>query len=559
MNAESTQVMEPDTAAGPAGDLIYDLVIVGYGPSGVTAANLAILKGMRIAVVEKDTEVFPRQRAISCDDEVMRVFQTIGLVAPIRATMHEGVTSTFVTSKGKTLLSLASTITHNGYHQRNFFHQPYLESELRKGVLRREDLADLYFGAEVLSVEDGPDFALVTSKDVATGETQTLRGKYVLACDGGSSSVRKSLGLAMEGKSLPDPWFDVQGEALGKMPGSPHFKFVCDPKRAGVDCPCPAGMHRYEWRLNPDEDPTEITENGKVWDTISRLAQKTTGNPSVSIDERDLEMKRTWRYVFQVRRAANWRSGRILLVGDAAHLMPAFAGAGMASAIRDTVNVVWKIHEVLAGRAADTLLDTYQQERGPHVEAFTKYAEKLGRIVQVKSPVLALLRNAYYRTLRHIPGLRAYTTTMKGKPVPGFSEGFVAASTNKKTPAGRTFPNVDVGTEHGRMLIDDYIGYNFAVFGLDEDPRTLLDAEEVRAWERLGARFIRIRTGTLLAGTDEVGDPVGRLWEWFQSHKNARLAVVRPDHIVYGVDTDEVRLIPDHLKQTARSSTGAHR
>lgn len=524
----------------PTNDL-YDIAIVGFGPSGATSANFALMQGLRVVVVERDLDVFPRQRAITADDEVLRIFQTIGLIEPIRANMHEGVTSVFVNRRGKRLMSLASAITHNGYHQRNFFHQPHLEGELRKGTQRFGDRLTTYFGYEAVSVVNETDTAAVTAKSVATGEEITLRAKYVLACDGGSSAIRKSFGIKLEGTSLPDPWFDVQAEVKSRMPEGPHLTFICDPERSGVDTAVPGGMHRFEWRMNPGE--TEAEMDARKWEIMTQLARSSTGDPTVQIDESMLDVKRTWQYTFHVRHSANWRVGRVFLLGDAAHLMPAFAGAGMAAAFRDTANLLWKIKAVLSGVATPDLLDTYQQERGPHVDAITKYAEKLGRIVETKNPRKAALRDVYYQVLGKIPGLKAYTTTMKGKPVPGFREGFVSTSGRKGTPVGRTFPNVQVGTADGPKLLDDVVGYNMAIFGLDVDPRSQLDADTVAEWERWGARFIRIRTATLQAGQDEVGDPAGRLWHWFKTH-GATVAIVRPDHIVYTTDAEGTTMRP---------------
>lgn len=541
--APSAAQKETKTAREKKTRAIYDIVIVGYGPSGVTAANLALMQGLSVALIEKDTDIFPRQRAISCDDEVMRTFQAIGLVGPVRATMHEGVTSKFVTSKGKELLSLASSVTHNGYHQRNFFHQPYLEAELRKGIARFPDKAQLFLGYEAQSVLNGANSAIVTVMSTTDGSTTEIEGRYVFASDGGSSTIRKSLGIPMEGTSLPDPWYDVQGETVSKVPGSPYFKFICDTQRPGVDCPCPGGMHRYEWRMNHGETADQMSTD--FWGIVNRLSRQANANPNITIDEKTLDVQRTWEYTFHVRRAGQWRIGRVFLLGDAAHMMPAFAGAGMAAAIRDTINLVWKVKAVLDGRATEDLLDTYQAEREPHVAAITKYAEKLGRIVQVKNPVVASLRNIYYRTIRHIPGLKAYTNSMKGKPVPGFQTGFVARPQHQNTPVGRTFPNYDVGTENGRMLLDDFVGHDFCIYGLNADPRSLLTAEQVTAWEKWGARFITIKTGTLVVGKDEIGDAVGRLWEWFQVY-GAKLAIVRPDRIVYGIDSDQVDLSPKY-------------
>jgi 3-(3-hydroxy-phenyl)propionate hydroxylase len=307
--------------------------------------------------------------------------------------------------------------------------------------------------------------------------------------------------------------------------------------------PAPGGMHRYEWRINPGEDIAEMTKPEGYFPIISWLSHKASGDPT-PIDASFLDVKRTWEYTFHERHAAQWRVGRIFLLGDAAHLMPAFAGAGMTAAIRDCANLVWKVKAVLDGRADQSILDSYQLERSPHVAITTAYSQRLGRIIQVKNPIKAALRNAYYRTIKHIPGLREYTTSLKGKPVPGFTEGFVSSVRKPGSPVGRTFPNYDVGTENGRMLLDDYVGYNFAIFGLDVDPRTLMDERTVDQWVRYGARFVTIRTATLIVDADEVGDPVGRLWEWFGRMNGAKLAIVRPDHIVYAVDSDGGSLGP---------------
>lgn len=531
----------------PDENKIYDLIIVGYGPSGETAANFAAQLGLETIVVEREEDLFTRQRAIALDDEVMRIFQSLGIVEPIRATMHEGLTMTFVTPKGKEILRLAPEITDNGYWQQNFFHQPWLEAELRVGVASRAEKTTLVMGWEANDVVNGTNEVTVSISKVDDPSThRTIRGRYVLGCDGGSSPIRKALGFDMGGASYPDKWFDVQGELLQRVPGTPHFKFICDPKRPGVDCPCPGGMHRYEWRMPPGENAEEIAGN-KVWPILKDFSKMATDQPDAGIDESFLDIKRTWDYTFHVRNCEKWKVGRVFLLGDAAHIMPPFAGQGMSAGVRDAANIVWKIKMVLDGIADDAILDTYQDERQKHVAQMTKYSQMLGSIVMVKSRPLAALRNGILRVMRHVPGLKAYTLSMKAKPAPAISTGFISAARGKKTPTGLPFPNVDVGTPRGRMLSDDALGYGIRVLGLDADPRTVLSPEAVTGWEKLGAEFVTIRSGTLIVGEGEIGDPVGRLYEWFKKHNNAKVVIVRPDHIVYGVDSDGVSLTPPHV------------
>lgn len=540
--------------AGGIDEQLYDVAIVGLGPSGVTAANFAGMLGLRTIVIEKDADVFPRQRAIALDDEVMRIFQSIGLVEPIRATMHEGLTMTFVTNRGKEFLRLAPEISDNGYWQQNFFHQPWLEAELRKGAARFSSQVEILLGWSADAVVNHDDHATVDIVAVDGDDRRSIRARYVLGCDGGSSAIRKSLGFDMGGVSYAEQWMDVQGELLERVPGTPHFKFICDPQRPGVDCPCPGGMHRYEWRIPKDEDPVESQRREVLWPTLKAFSKMATSDPGGGIDESHLDIQRTWEYTFHVRNCERWKIGRVFLLGDAAHIMPPFAGQGMSAGMRDAANILWKMRLVLDGRADEELLDTYQDERQKHVAEMTKFSQALGGIVMIKNPVLARLRDLAFLAIRRVPGLRQYTLSMKARPAPAISAGFVSPDRGRRSATGRPFPNVDVGTKDGRMLIDDALGYGLVVLGMDCDPRDVLPAHTVEGWERLGARFVRIRSGTLLVGESEIGDPVGRLYDWFLSHRS-RVAVVRPDRMVYGVDGAGVDLTPPHV--TAKAPVGA--
>jgi 3-(3-hydroxy-phenyl)propionate hydroxylase len=306
-------------------------------------------------------------------------------------------------------------------------------------------------------------------------------------------------------------------------------------------------MHRYEWRIPKDEDPVKSQEPSVLWPTLKEFSKMATTDPDAGIDESYLDIKRTWEYTFHVRNCEKWKIGRVFLLGDAAHIMPPFAGQGMSAGIKDAANVVWKIKLVLAGRARAELLDTYQDERQKNVQDMTTYSRVLGALVMVRSPLVSKARDAILLTCRRIPGIRQYLLSLKGRPLPAIRTGFVCSARDRKAPTGKPFPNVDVGTVNGRMLLDDAIGYGVVVLGLDCDPRERLSRAAVEGWERLGARFMRIRSGTLIVGEDEIGDPVGFLYDWFQEHQ-ARVAVIRPDRMVYGVDAPGIDLAPPFVE-----------
>src|SRR5205814_10337395 len=99
-------------------------------------------------------------------------------------------------------------------------------------------------------------------------------------------------------------------------------------------------------------------------------------------------------YRFQARWVDTWRSGRLLLAGDAAHQMPPFAGQGMCSGLRDAANLAWKLDLVLAGTAPAALLDTYPSERIPHVRATIDFSMALGKVICTADPAEAAARDA---------------------------------------------------------------------------------------------------------------------------------------------------------------------
>src|SRR4029077_14746269 len=98
-------------------------------------------------------------------------------------------------------------------------------------------------------------------------------------------------------------------------------------------------------------------------------------------------------YTFQARVAERWQEGRVLLAGDAAHLMPPFAGQGMCSGIRDAANLAWKLDLVVTGRATPALLATYEAERRPGAVAAIDTSIALGQVICVPDPAEAAARD----------------------------------------------------------------------------------------------------------------------------------------------------------------------
>ena len=166
----------------------------------------------------------------------------------------------------------------------------------------------------------------------------------------------------------------------------------------------------------------------------------------------DGEITRGAVYTFESLIAQQWRKGRFLIAGDAAHRMPPFLGQGMCAGIRDAANLAWKLAVVCNGTASDELLNTYEEERRPHVTAFTRGAIEAGKFVQMSDPVLLAQRFAEMRS-----NPKAYAP-----PNPALGPGLSAHY--GEGGLGRQFsqPVID-----GRLL-DDHIGHAFALVGTKE-------------------------------------------------------------------------------------------
>jgi 3-(3-hydroxy-phenyl)propionate hydroxylase len=252
-------------------------------------------------------------------------------------------------------------------------------------------------------------------------------------------------------------------------------------------------------------------------------------------------------YTHHSRIAGAFRSGRLLLAGDAAHLMPVWQGQGYNSGIRDAANLGWKLAAVVSGRADDKLLDTYDMERRKHARAMIDLSTMVGRVISPTNRRVAAARDLLVRSASIVPTLKRYVLEMRFKPMPRYEQGAVVHSVNPKvaqrtpSPVGTLFiqPRVDTRA-HQDVLLDDVIGPWFAVLCWNNNPRKILGDDAFTQWKALGARFVALRPLTQLhwTGHDDpdvlvVGDRTGGLKSWFDAHQES-VVFLRPDRCIAG-------------------------
>ena len=353
-----------------------DLLVIGFGPTGATLAGLAALRGLRVLVVERDTEIFPLPRAVQCDHEVLRILQELGCADEVLegSILNDGLS---FLGADREVLAAATVppMAPTGWPTSVFFHQPTFESILRRAV---GDLGvDVRLGHEVTAIDQHDGHVVASLADAPP-----VRAGYVAGCDGARSLTRRAIGTGLRDSGFEEPWLVVDLLLDGEVPGLPtRCLQVCDPARPHTLVPMPANRFRFEFMLLPDEDPDEIQRPESI-----------EGLLGAWIDPALVGIERAAVYTFHGLVATRWRDRRVFLAGDAAHQTPPFLGQGMCAGMRDAANLAWKLAAVLDG-APDALLDTYQSEREPHAQAVIDVAVGFGKIICELDPAAAAIRD----------------------------------------------------------------------------------------------------------------------------------------------------------------------
>ena len=477
-------------------DAVFDVALIGYGPTGATLANLLGQYGLSTVVIEKDAGIYALPRAVHFDGEVMRVFETAGLRAEVETISRPGLTGMhFNNAQGETLLIRGGTHARgpHGCATNHYFHQPALEAVLRQGV-KRFSCVQVHTQHEVVAIDENDEGATLLVKSISTGTCFSVMSRYVVGCDGARSLVRKVMDTPMKDLGLHQPWlvFDVLLTTdVPKLPD--HTVQHCDPARPMTYCNVTGQRRRWEIMLMPGDDPAEMVKPDMLWKLVSPWVQP-----------EQAEIERAVIYTFHSILGQGWRRGRLMLAGDAAHQTPPFLGQGMCAGIRDAANIAWKLDAVLHGRVGEELLDTYESERSPHVHAFIELAVRLGDIIQTTDPQAARARDAKFK---------AGQPTIFEFPTPRLGPGFWLGDAG---PVGQIFPQPELAD--GRLL-DQVLGIHFAVIGTPEVLAQASDSTRQR-WQHLGA--------VVLIATDPL------LLTWLQS-QHLSAVLLRPDRYIAAV------------------------
>lgn len=509
-------------------ELTADVAIVGAGPVGLMIANYLGQRGVNVTLVEKLDTLIDYPRAIGLDDESLRTFQAVGLADKVLPHTTPWHAMRFLTPKGRCFADIQPKTDEFGWSRRNAFIQPLADRVLFDGLQRFSNVKVL-FSRELDSFEQSDSAVVLNLKD-QHGRSERLNARYLIGCDGGNSLVRRSLDISFEGKTAPNQWIvvDIANDPLA----TPHVYLCCDPVRPYVSAALPHGVRRFEFMVMPGETETELSKP----ENLRKLLSKVLPNPD------RIELIRSRVYTHNARLAGRFRQGRVLLAGDAAHIMPVWQGQGYNSGMRDALNLAWKLALVIKGLAADSLLDSYEQERRDHAKAMINLSVLAGHVLAPPKRWQGTLRDGVSWLLNYLPPVKRYFVEMRFKPMPQYTRGALIVPTATGSPVGKMFIQPKVLTDADTtVLLDEVIGDNFAIIAWGCDPTWGLSATQIAHWKALGTRFIQVLPDVQLrvpsdAGQDviRVGDSSGRLKEWFALGTSS-IALVRPDRFLAGL------------------------
>lgn len=520
----------PDLDAHGADPVAHPVVIAGGGPTGLALALGLARHGVRSVVIEADTTVCSGSRAGAFTRRTLEICAHLGVLDRMLA-------KGFSWSKGITYRGTEEIFSFDAPSGRDdrlpasiSLQQNYVEQYLVDAVAELPELIEIRWGSRVRAIErydDHVDLEVsVDTDDVA----YRMRAEWLVACDGARSTARNALGVRLDGRShegryvIIDLFADTEHLPVGRRcwfdpPSNPGSTLLMYKK--------PDGMVRLDFQLRADEDPDEAMRPENV------LARVRTHFEMLAVPE-------GWRPVWMsLYRASgltldDYRHGRVIFAGDAAHLVPIFGVRGMNSCIDDTHNLAWKLALVARGivtdEAADRLLASYSDERVFAARENIRLASRGADFMSPPGPGSRLLRDAVLELAGDQTWVRSLINPRQHSAIP-----LVASPLNQA--AGRS-AEFDGGPAPGELLpecalaggrfLGELVPPRFTAVCLSQDG--VLDDGLRRCLDELGRRpGVELATVVIATADDVYGSVASRL-----AARPGAVYLVRPDGHVLG-------------------------
>lgn len=359
-----------------------DVLIVGAGPTGLMLANQLGRRGVRVAIIDRHRGPAEQTRAMAVHARTLEIFAQLGVAGQaVRLGRRGNGANMWIGGHRRARIPFEDM-------GRGLSPYPYVlmlgqdDTERILGARLRDWGLDVRWNTELVALEQHADCVTATIR-TADGTTQTVTATYLAGCDGGRSSVREMNGIG--------------------FPGAPyeHVFFVADTTATGAMVPDELNVHL--WR----DGFTLLFPMAGVdrWRVIGILPEALRGRADVPFDDVVPSLRRQgggeltfsgcdWFSTYRIhhRCTERFRDRRCFLLGDAAHVHSPMGGQGMNTGLQDAHNLAWKLALVVAGRADDTLLDTYEAERMPVAHRLLETTDRAFRFVVSRSWLAGVVR-----------------------------------------------------------------------------------------------------------------------------------------------------------------------
>lgn len=515
-----------------AQQLDCDVVVVGLGPVGLMLSILLGRRGYRVIGFDRWPNPYPLPRAVTFDHEIARILGDLGIDSDNDPAIEYHDDHYLWINKHDEVLLEVDWISQakDGWRNRYWFDQPALEDRFRLIASTLPNVT-LLQGLEATGLEQDDTKVTITYRETEQdgraakikegGKTGTITARYCLGSDGANSFVRRSLGQELTDLNFYYDWLVVDTTPKEYPQYKTAHYQMCVTSRPTTVVPGGPGNRRWEFMLLPGETWEDMERPEKVWELLEPFGL----DPAVDTLQRGV----VWR--FQAKYLEKWNHGRVMLSGDAAHLMPPFAGEGMCAGLRDVFNLAWRLDLILQGKAGDDLLDQWSDERREHAKWYINFSVGLANVICVLDDDEAAERDARMKDEHAVQSQIGPVSPHEAVLGPGTwlsGDAFAGKPSVQSRVAyrGRT----------GRF--DDVVARGWVLLtAADAAAQTLTDGQR-SALESIGGKVVTIG----LPGTGaEVIDVSGTTSAWMAENGVSHL-LVRPDFYVALTAVDEATL-----------------
>jgi len=505
------------------------LIVIGAGPVGLAAAVDARLQGLDVLVLDDDKTVSVGSRAVCYAKRSLEVLDRLGVADPACALgVSWNIGRTFLEEDEVYQFNLVPDAGHKRPGMINL-QQYHIEEML---IARALELgADIRWQHKVTAVtrHSDPDGHATLTVETPDGSFD-IEADWLVVADGARSPIRRHLGLDIEGRVFQDRFLIADVIMKADYPAERWFWFdpPFHPNQSVLLHKQSNNVWRIDFQLGWDADPEEEKKPEKV---IPRL-QAMLG------DDRPFELEWVSIYTFQCRRMTDFRHGRVLFVGDAAHQVSPFGARGANSGFQDTDDLMWKLALVMKGQAPDKLLDTYALDRQFAADENIMNSTRSTDFITPKSRTSKTFRNQVLALAKHYPFARKLVNSGR-LSVPSFLTSSLLNTPDADTFEGNMVPGapmddapVQVAGQNAWLL--DQVGQGFAA---------LLFADAVPSADVL-AQLKTLQTGQLpvtpfvvapraldMPGVKVIVDAQGWMAKRYDG-KNGTTYLLRPDQHV---------------------------